>query len=68
VSNQPQRAQGVMADVLLGVHGRSEPIFSEHSSQAPPVHGQFGVRLTHSAHDSWRNLGISKALWRFNMS
>jgi hypothetical protein len=57
-----------MADVLLGVHGRSEPIFSEHSSQAPPVHGQFGVRLTHSAHDSWRNLGISKALWRFNMS
>ena len=56
-----------MAYVLLGVHGRSETIFSEHSCQAHPVHGQFGVRLTHSAHYAWRNLCISKAFWRFNM-
>ena len=31
---------GVMASVLLGVHGRRERIIAEHSSQAHPVHVQ----------------------------
>jgi hypothetical protein len=57
-----------MAYVLLGVHGRSETIIAEHSSQAHPVHGQFGVRLTRSAHYAWKNLSISKAFWRLNLS
>jgi hypothetical protein len=57
---------GGMADVLLGVHGRSATSIAEHSPQAPPVHGQCGVRRTRSAHYAWRNLGISKAFWHFH--
>ena len=56
-----------MAYVLLGVHGRSATRIAEHSAQVHPVHVQFGVRLTHSAHYAWRNLGISKAFGCFNM-
>jgi hypothetical protein len=61
-------SSGVMADGLLGVHGRRETRLAEPVPQAHPVHVQFGVRRTHSAHDAWRNWCISKAWWRFNMS
>lgn len=57
-----------MAYALLRVHRRTETVIAERSPQAHPVCSQLGVGLTRSAHYWLRNLRISNAVWRFNMS